>query len=138
MSPNSKAEDSRNPENTEKAQLWQLLLHNESMRINRTHVFLVAEAMLVVAYSIVLTQATKSLVIFAVGGLGLSCVWLILQCKAFGDMAKLSARVRDTDVSRHYTEWRAECKGFMASHEMTAIVIPALALVGWFLVLAFR
>ena len=123
---------------TEKARLWELLLHSEKDFSGRTNFFLVAESVLLLAYGIVITQPVHSGIVFIIGGLALSLTWLVLQIKTVSDLGKLYARIKDADVSKNYLAWRAECKGFVVSHEIIAIVIPTLCLIGWFLVAAFN
>ena len=122
---------------TEKARLWELLLHSEKDFTSRTNFFLVAESLLLLAYGIVIGQPARSAIVFVIAGLALSLTWIVLQIKTVSDLGKLYARIKDADVSKHYLAWRAECRGFILSHEIIAVVIPTLCLVGWFLVAAF-
>ena len=125
-------------QDTEHAQLWDLLIHQEKGLTGRTNFFLVAESMFLVAFSIMFALNPGKAGIFAIGGLTLSLLWLVLQYKTFSDLSKLSARLREVEISKHYLAWRAECRNFMISHEVIAVVIPALCLTGWFIVLAFN
>ena len=123
---------------TEHAKLWDLLIHQEKGLSSRTNFFLVAEAVLLLTYGIVVSLAAGKAPAFAVAGLAASLLWLMLQYKTFSDLSKLSSRLKSIQISEHYIAWREECKDFMVSHEVMAVVIPALCLVGWFVALAFN
>jgi|GEM_PF-5682381 hypothetical protein len=124
-------------EDTEHARLWDLLIHQERGLANRTNFFLVSESMFVLAYGVVLALAPTKAGIFAIGGLTVSLLWLVLQYKTLSDLSKLSARLHKVELSKHYLAWREECRNFLISHEVIAVVIPALCLTGWFVMLAF-
>lgn len=121
----------------EERQLWELLLHEERGFESRGNVFLAAEAVFVLAYGIVVAFSPLHAAFFAVVGLGVSLVWLILQWKNLGDLAKLSARFKRIATAKHYLAWRDETRRFILRHEVIAVVIPALSLVAWFVALAF-
>jgi len=121
----------------EHAKLWDLLIHQERGLSERTNFFLIGEAVLLLAYGIVVSLAVTKAPAFAVAGLAVSLLWLMLQYKTFSDLSKFSSRLKTIEISKHYTAWREECKDFMVSHEVMAVVIPALCLVGWFVALAF-
>ena len=121
----------------EHARLWDILIHEERGLYNRTNFFLVCESIFVLAYGIVVSLAGGRAAFFAIAGLTLSLLWLLLQYKTMNDLSKLSARLKGIEISKHYLAWREECRKFMLSHEVMAVVIPALALVGWFIALAF-
>ncbi len=121
----------------EHAKLWDLLIHQEKGLASRTNFFLVAEAVFLLTYGIVVSFAAQRAFIFAIAGLAVSLLWLMLQYKTFSDLSKLSQRLKGIQISKHYIAWREECRDFMVSHEVMAVVIPALCLVGWFLILAF-
>ena len=122
---------------TEHAKLWDLLIHQEKGLTSRTNFFLIAESVFLLTYGIVISLSGPKAYIFAIAGLAFSLVWLMLQYKTFSDLSKLSTRLKSVEVSKHYIAWREECRDFMVSHEVMAVVIPALCLIGWFLVLAF-
>lgn len=105
--------------------------------MGRTNFFLVAESVFLLTYGIVVSFASAHVAFFAIIGLGLSLVWLLLQYKTLSDLSKLSARLKSVEISKHYLAWREESRKFIISHEVIAVVIPALALVGWFVALAF-
>lgn len=122
---------------TEHARLWDLLLHQERGLTGRTNFFLMCESVLVLAYGIVVSFAATRAAFFAVIGLTVSVMWLLLQYKTLSDLSKLSNRLKRVQISKHYLAWREESGKFILSHEVIAVVIPALSLVGWFIALAF-
>lgn len=122
---------------TEHAKLWDLLIHEEKGLTSRTNFFLVGESIFVLTYGIVVSFSPVHAAFFGMVGLGISLVWLLLQYKTLRDLATLSARLKKVEISKHYLAWREESRRFILSHEVIAVVIPALALIGWFIALAF-
>ena len=122
----------------EHAKLWDILIHQEKGLMGRTNFFLIAEAVFLLTYGIVVSFAPARSYVFAVAGLTVSLAWLILQYKTLNDLSKLSHRLKGVEISKHYIAWRDKCEKFLVSHEVMAVVIPALCLVGWFVVLAFN
>lgn len=125
-------------EEAEKARLWELLLHTEHTLAQRTNVFLMAEAVVMLSYSVILALRPLNSLAFIVCGLALSLAWLGLQYKTLSELSALSLRVKDADISKHYSAWRDECKQYITSHEIVTLVFPLLALIGWFLAAAFN
>src|SRR3989344_7538328 len=106
----------------EHAKLWDLLIHQERGLTSRTNFFLIAEAVFLLTYGIVVSLAGARAFVFAIAGLAVSLLWLMLQYKTFSDLSKLSARLKGIEISKHYIAWREECRDFMISHEVMAVV----------------
>jgi hypothetical protein len=121
----------------EHARLWDLLIHQEKGLAVRTNFFLMCESVLILTYGIVISFALSRSAFFAIIGLTVSIMWLLLQYKTLSDLSALSRRLKRVEISKHYLAWREESAKFIISHEIIAVVIPALSLVGWFIALAF-
>ena len=119
------------------ARLWDVLIHQEKGLMSRTNFFMIGESVFLLTYGIVLSLSPEHATYFAILGLGLSLVWLILQYNTLHDLSLISNRLKRIEVSKHYLAWREESRRFIVSHEIIAVVIPALALVAWFIALAF-
>lgn len=122
----------------EHARLWDLLIHQERDLTSRTNFFVIAESLFVLTYGIVVSFAPVRAYLFAICGIAVSLLWMILQYKALNDLSKLSARLKRVEISKHYHAWREECRHFFLSNEVMLIVMPVLSLVGWFIALAFN
>lgn len=122
---------------SEHARLWDVLIHEERELSARSNFFLAAEGLVVLSFGLVVALASSHALWFAIAGLALSLVWLLLQLKTLSDLSKLSARLRKVEFTKHYFAWRAECQKFFLSREMQVVVIPACCLAGWFITLAF-
>lgn len=119
------------------AALWDVLIAEERGYTIRTHVFLLTEALFALGYGLVAALAPAHAAFFTILGLSVSLVWLAIQYKTMRDLERLSERLKALAVVRHYLAWREECRQFLISHEVVALVVPALCLVGWFVALAF-
>lgn len=137
------ADEEATPEELTPAEIdrmWQHGLHLDAMLFQRGNLFLVAESLLVVAYTGLLPGSGSAgapilaACVVAVFGLLLTCVWAYVGHRHLQYLALLNSRVRD-----HVREYRAlrerwHPKG-PSSLPLVTYTLPALAAVMWIILL---
>ncbi len=110
---------------------WDHALHEERVLNERSGLFLVAEAMLLVFYATINATASRtSLRLFTVAGLLMSCLWTILSSRQARDLTDSAAILKD--VSPFYSTYvsKREREGHFRKWDRPILVFALPALVG--------
>jgi len=110
---------------------WDHALHEERVLNERSGLFLVAEAMLLVFYATINASASRpSLRLFTLAGLLMSCLWVILSLRQARDLVDSAAILKD--VSPFYKSYVSarEHAGYFRKWDRPILVFALPALVG--------
>ncbi|MFI6661472.1 hypothetical protein ACIBL8_38825 [Streptomyces sp. NPDC050523] len=118
------------------ARLWEHALHENNMIFQRGNLFLVAQSLLTVAYSTLLSgegqqhQSASGSRIIAIFGLALAATWLYVGHRhlRYSDLIRERARTRLPEYAETRAEWNP---GGPGSLPLITYVLPALAGVMW-------
>jgi hypothetical protein len=111
---------------------WDHALHEERVLNERSGLFLVAEAMLLVFYATINASASRlSLRLFTGAGLVMSCLWTILSLRQARDLLDSAAILKR--VSSFYKDYvrTREDEGYFRKWDQPILVYALPALVGF-------
>lgn len=95
---------------TRRKELFSLLKHTEQNFNDRTNFFLIAEAVFLVAFAIVLDkQPVIFQFIFEVSGLLIGLIWLHLGKHSYKNLGLLQHEVKRRNIFPEYQAWRERC-----------------------------
>lgn len=114
----------------EREKLWQLLLHLEKIINTRTNYFLIAESIFMAAY--VSVNRSFGELIFVIGAVILSVIWLFLQHQTFRNIGKLLTQI--DGWFPEYDKWKGEREHPIRSNEVIVYALPGLFFLLWLIV----
>ncbi|MFI2759245.1 hypothetical protein ACH5A3_10260 [Streptomyces echinatus] len=116
--------------------LWQHGLHEDNVRYQQANIFLVAQSLLAVAYSTIVTAENKNLLaarVMAAFGIAFTMIWLQVGHRHFKYCRAISRRT--AAQLPDYAETVATCRPRGRSMPLLVYVLPSLASVMWLILL---
>jgi hypothetical protein len=117
--------------------LWQHGLHEDNVRYQQGNLLLVAQSLLAVAYSTILTanHNTQPATVVAAFGIALSGIWIYVGHRHYKYSAALRRRI--ASAVPEYAETRATCQPRgVGTMPILVYVLPSLAATMWAILLA--
>ena len=124
--------------------LWEEFIATRDTLTSRTNFFLIAEAMLLVAYATVVDKngPDRLAILFIGAGLLLTGMWLMLAGRTHRSLRLLDHIIKKKDIFPEYYEWRELCKisnsTNISANTVIARWVPGVILFLWWLIALYE